>query len=162
MHWIGYVWLYRSIHKPVRVSSRDRRISVSAKDIRPNRETSCGSIEQPPQHGAIVIDCNSCARYLLLMHWIGYVWLYGSIHKPVRVPSRDRRISARNGRNGHYQEHARHDRNQATAHHYRRQLPHLRSQINPDTILRLAYTQITTLQTAEARQSARKAKKRPK
>ena len=55
-----------------------------------------------------------------------------------------------------------HGRNQATAHHYRRQLPHLRSQINPDTILRLAYTQITTLQTAEARQSARKAKKRPK
>ena len=93
MHWIGYVWLYGSIHKPVRVSIRDRRISVSAKDIRPNRETSCGSIEQPPQHGAIVIDCNSCARYLLLMHWIGYVWLYRSIHKPVRVSSRDRRIS---------------------------------------------------------------------
>ena len=56
---------------------------------------------------------------------------------------------------------ARHDRNQATAHHYRRQLPHLRCQIHPDTILRDTVTFIASLQTAKARKSARKAKKRP-
>ena len=55
-----------------------------------------------------------------------------------------------------------HGRNQATAHHYRRQLPHLRSLINPDTILRDTATFIANLQTAGARKSARKAKKRPK
>ena len=77
--------------------------------------------------------------------------------RPARAPGKPR-----NGRNRHYQQHAHHERNQATAHRHRRQLPHLRSQINPDTVLGLTAAFIASLQTAQARKSARKTKKRPK
>ena len=63
---------------------------------------------------------------------------------PARAPEKPR-----NGRYRHYQQHARHGQGQAKAHRYRRQLPHVRSQINPDTILRLTAIHITRLQTAE-------------
>ena len=77
--------------------------------------------------------------------------------RPARAPGKPR-----NGRNRHYQQHARHDRNQAKANHYRRRLPHLRSQINPDTILRIPAIQIATLQAGKDRKIARKTTKRPK
>ena len=50
----------------------------------------------------------------------------------------------------------------STAHRHRRQLPHLRSQINPGTVLGLTAAFIASLQTAQARKSARKTTKRPK
>ena len=77
--------------------------------------------------------------------------------RPARAPGKPR-----NGRNRHYQQHAHHERNQATAHRHRRQLPHLRSQINPDTVLGLTAIHIATLQTGKAHQSARKTTKRAK
>jgi len=77
--------------------------------------------------------------------------------RPARAPGKPR-----NGRNRHYQQHAHHGRNQATAHRHRRQLPHLRSQINPGTVLGLTAIHIATLQTGKARKSARKTTKRAK
>ena len=59
---------------------------------------------------------------------------------PARAPEKPR-----NGRYRHYQQHARHGQGQAKAHRHRRRLPHLRSQIDPDTVLRLTATQMATL-----------------
>ena len=113
------------------------------------------------KHATTVIDCDSCARYLLLIHLRDYVSLCTSIYKPLRLSSWYRFMRIHQNRR-HHQQHARHDRNQATAHRHRRQLPHLRSQINPGTVLGLTAAFIASLQTAQARKSARKTTKRPK